>query len=213
MSQVEGPFQDDAEGIPVVESQLTDTVFDKVISSSTTFLAEDHGPNAKVTADGLELKWTAKGGAYSLCLDNSNSYLQSKVRSRPERAVGASFLGLYPTWLTLCLDFYRLSSSLPPMERHQSLSRGSHRTSVSGSYIRPVDVSMLMPQSSTDDTYLNIHHRCCRQGASREWYPTGQHQGHLQGLVSPIQVRSPRLFKHGSSMVAKTSRTGRIPVV
>jgi hypothetical protein len=100
MSQVEGPFQDDAEGIPVVESQLTDTVFDKVISSSTTFLAEDHGPNAKVTADGLELKWTAKGGAYSLCLDNSNSYLQSKVRSRPASELAELRSRSLPTLLT-----------------------------------------------------------------------------------------------------------------
>lgn len=79
---MEGPFQEDANGLPTKESQLTDVVYDRVVSSSTSFLAEDQGPNARATADGLELKWMARAGAYSLCLDNSNSYLQSKVSGR-----------------------------------------------------------------------------------------------------------------------------------
>lgn len=77
---VEGPFKDDAEGAPRKETQETRVVYDEVVSSSSSFTnREDHPPGVLATADGLELSWAARAGAYAVCLDNGMSQVQTKV--------------------------------------------------------------------------------------------------------------------------------------
>lgn len=77
---VEGPFKDDAGGAPTKETQETRVVYDEVVSSSSSFTnREDHPPGVLATADGLELSWAARAGAYAVCLDNGMSQMQTKV--------------------------------------------------------------------------------------------------------------------------------------
>ncbi len=77
---VEGPFKDDAEGAPVKETQETRVVYDEVVSSSSSFTnRDDHPPGVLATADGLELSWAARAGAYAVCLDNGMSQMQTKI--------------------------------------------------------------------------------------------------------------------------------------
>jgi hypothetical protein len=76
---VEGPLLDDENGLPTKETQETSFAYDDVVSSTTKFISGEHGPGVKVSADGLEFTWTAKEGAYALCLDNTMSQIQSKV--------------------------------------------------------------------------------------------------------------------------------------
>jgi hypothetical protein len=75
--QVEGPFLDE-NGVPTKETQDTAVFYDSIVSSGSSKAAEEV-PGAVMTPDGLELTWTAKEGAYELCLDNTMSQLQSKV--------------------------------------------------------------------------------------------------------------------------------------
>jgi hypothetical protein len=77
---VEGPFKDDSEGAPLKETQETRVVYDEVVSSSSSFTNRgDHPPGVLATADGLELSWAARAGAYAVCLDNTMSQMQTKV--------------------------------------------------------------------------------------------------------------------------------------
>jgi len=77
-SQVEGPFDEDKDGIPGKEKPDTAVVYDEVVSSSVTSNPQVAG--AIMTPDGLEFSWSPKEGAYSLCLDNTMSQFQTKVR-------------------------------------------------------------------------------------------------------------------------------------
>ena len=76
---MEGPFDDDRDGIPGQEKQDTSVVYDDIVSSSVTTMKQGMAPGAIMTPDGLELTWNPKEGAYSLCLDNTMSQFQTKV--------------------------------------------------------------------------------------------------------------------------------------
>lgn len=77
---MEGPFQD-ANGVPTRVTPATKIVFDEVVSSSSSYInRDDHPAGVSATADGVELTWMAEPGAYSVCLDNSMSQMQTKVK-------------------------------------------------------------------------------------------------------------------------------------
>ena len=76
---IEGPFQDDANGVPTKPTQETKTIYENIVSSSSTFINKEHPPGVVASSDGLDLTWTARPGAYSLCLDNTMSQVQTKL--------------------------------------------------------------------------------------------------------------------------------------
>ena len=84
---MEGPFQDDADGIPSNPTQETAIVYDDIVASSSSFTNRVHGPGVVASADGVELTWLAKTGAYSVCLDNTMSQMQTKVNVMMECAL------------------------------------------------------------------------------------------------------------------------------
>ena len=115
---VEGPFKDDADGAPRKETQETRVVYDEVVSSSSSFTnREDHPPGVLATADGLELSWAARAGAYAVCLDNGMSQMQTKVVefSLPSPEKGEEDFDLEGTWVCFGLlvwSWYRRSTLL-----------------------------------------------------------------------------------------------------
>lgn len=76
---VEGPFVDDVDGAPSKTTQETKVVYQAVVASSSAFLNQEHPPGITASADGLEITWSAKPGAYALCLDNTMSQMQTKL--------------------------------------------------------------------------------------------------------------------------------------
>jgi len=76
---VEGPFADDKDGAPTKTTQETKVFYEAVAASSSAFLNQEHPPGVTVSADGLEITWAAKPGAYALCLDNTMSQMQTKL--------------------------------------------------------------------------------------------------------------------------------------
>jgi len=76
---VEGPFADDKDGAPSKTTQETKVLYEAVVASSSAFLNQEHPPGVTASADGLEITWPAKPGAYALCLDNTMSQMQTKL--------------------------------------------------------------------------------------------------------------------------------------
>lgn len=76
---VEGPFADDKDGAPTKTTQETKMFYEAVVASSSAFLNQEHPPGVTASADGLEITWSAKPGAFALCLDNTMSQMQTKL--------------------------------------------------------------------------------------------------------------------------------------